>query len=305
MATGFHPFSRRPVRWQRLLLAALALLPLAAAAQPAAVIPVADCQGSRAAGDREGLRQLQRQLQRRPAEPEPLAPLMERAGQLLACGAPMGALAVLDRHIPAPGPDRQAWLLLRWQAAAAGLQHRLAAESLMSLAAGDPATLDDLPLPAAGTGRLSALDQLADHLEALGWRDRAAVVLLSGRQQGAGAAARLGRALELAGHLPADQRQALLERALEQAAAAGAWGQVARLLDQQLLGPAQADGQALQRRLRLSPGIDDVYGEWRLRRALPGPDPRAVDLERQLRSPRDPGGHAAGSPGPSLTPPEP
>lgn len=296
MATGFDPFSRRPVRWRTALLASLALLPLASPGPSAAAGVVADCQAARSAADRDALRRLQRQLQRPPSAPESLPSLLERAGQLLACGAPVAALAVLDRLVPAPGPDRQAWLLLRWQAAAAGLQHQVAAESLLRLVAGDPAALEQLTLSGQGAADRSALDQLADHLEALGMRRRAVAVLLSGRGTGAGAAARMARALELAQHLPLDQRQALLERALEQAAAAGAWGQVAWLLDQQLGELPAADSQALQRRLRLSGRIDDVYGEWRLRRALPAADPGTADLERQLRSPRLPGGHAAGYP---------
>ncbi|MCX5937964.1 MAG: hypothetical protein NTW02_07135, partial [Cyanobium sp. LacPavin_0920_WC12_MAG_62_9] len=109
--------------------------------------------------------------------------------------------------------------------------------------------------------------------------------------------------------LPIAQRQRLLELALDQAAAAGSWGLVADLLDQQLAldaGPGVAATQAMQRRLRLSGRIDDAYGDWLARRRDPlAQDPasqqRRSALELQLRSPRAPGGHAA-SPQPLTTP---
>ena len=46
---------------------------------------------------------------------------------------------------------------------------------------------------------------------------------------------------------------------------------------------------AAERRLRLSRGIDDAYAEWLLGRTAQS---RQAELERQLRSPRSPGGHA-------------
>jgi hypothetical protein len=102
--------------------------------------------------------------------------------------------------------------------------------------------------------------------------------------------------------LPAEEREALLESALEQAAAAGAWGLVAELLDAQAALPSQ---RAVERRLRLSPRIDDAYGEWRLRRQDPADAARSAELERQLRSPRDPGGHSAEPAAPQAPPPGP
>lgn len=290
MAAGVSPFSS----WLALPLAA-ALLgggPVVAGervAQEPLAAAVAACQRAIEAGDPLAVRQVQQQLLRQPPAPEALGPLLARAEALLACRGPDGALQVLDRLSPAPGPDRQVWLMLRWQAAQAGLDHRRAADALWRLAGGDPASLESLLLPISPTAQRPALDLLADHLEALGWPQRAAEVLLSSRASDAAGAARLGRAAVLAQELPLAQRHQLLERALERAAEAGAWGLVAQLLDQQIAldsgeGPAAV---AVQRRLRLSPRIDDAYGEWQLR--------RQPELEQQLRSPRQPGGHAAPS----------
>ena len=56
---------------------------------------------------------------------------------------------------------------------------------------------------------------------------------------------------------------------------------------------ARARARAAQRRARLSPRIDDAYGELGLRRQDPAALRRVQELELQLRSPRAPGGHAA------------
>jgi len=306
MAAGRSPFSSRPTpprcprSWPVLaLLLLVAGLPRAAVAADAALadpleLATRACDRALAAGDAVALRQVQQQLLQQPQAPERLGPLLARAEALLACRAPASALQVLDRTSPAPGTDRQLWLLMRWQAAQAGLDHRLAADSLWRLAAGELASLEALPLPVSASAQRPALDLLADHLLALGWPERAAAVLLSGRNRDAAGAARLGRAVELAGDWPLEQRLALLERALGQAADAGFWGLAAQLLDQQLALAGEAgDGErALQRRLRLSGRIDDAYGAWQWR-----PQPQ---LEQRLRSPREPGGHATSTPLPAL-----
>jgi hypothetical protein len=268
---------------------------------------VATCRQAIGARDRDRLRSIQEQLISRRSRQSTLPEVLTTAEALLVCQAPVGALEVLSRHSPAPGADRRAWLLLQWQAADAGLDHRRAAQALRWLAEGDPANLETLQLPLVEpSGRRtvtrSALDVLADHLENLGRPAEAAEVLLASRLAGEATAGRWGRAVALAAQFDRETRDPLLERALEQAAASGAWGLVAQLLDQQL-GAEAASGPesslALERRLRLSARIDDAYGEWLVRRRL-GADPiRTRDLETQLRSPRDPGGHAAGS---SLTP---
>jgi hypothetical protein len=114
--------------------------------------------------------------------------------------------------------------------------------------------------------------------------------------------------------LPLQERNQLLETALDQAAAAGAWGLAAELLRDQrallLAAGAQADRPS-ERFLRLSRRIDDAYGEWQLGRQAVGSQVygRQVDgrqdspglarqrqLEQQLRSPRQQGGHAASPP---------
>lgn len=237
----------------------------------------------------------------------PLRPSLEGAEvfaeAMLACGAPEGALAALARVSPSPGPERRRWLELQWRAAHAGLHHRLAAQALRLLAEGELARLETLMLPVAwpqegrDPPRRAALDLLAEHLESLQEDRLAAEVLLAGRSTGALQAARLGRAAALARHLPAGERQALSERALEQAAAAQAWGLVAELLDRQLAADG-GDGawrRALERRLRLGARTDDAYGEWVQRRRQPDAavDPRLPELEAQLRSPRGDGGHAS------------
>jgi hypothetical protein len=139
----------------------------------------------------------------------------------------------------------------------------------------------------------SALDLLADHLVARGMERQAADLLLAAPRPGSAGAERLQQVVELLADAPPSEREALLEIALEQAAAEGSWGLVAELLDQQL-GFAPSS-RAMERRLRLSPQLDDAYGEWRLRRDDPAAAERARQLELLLRSPRSPGGHATSS----------
>ena len=251
-------------------------------------------------GDGPRLRLLQQRLLGLHPAPQPLAVVFANAEVLLRCEAPDGALQVLARISPAAGAERIQWLVMQWRAAQAGLNHQVAANALRRLAAGNLAQLEALELPVSrrqdGTAvTRSALDLLAGHLESLGQRQRAAEVLLSGTQPGAVNAARLAQAVALFDGLPAVEQDRLLELALEQAAAAGAWGLVGQILDQQLaLGQGipertERTERAAERRLRLSRGIDDAYAEWLLGRTA---ESRQAELERQLRSPRSPGGHA-------------
>ena len=249
------------------------------------------------------LRQLQeRLLEVRPA-PQPLPVVLANAEVLLSCRAPHGALSVLDRYGPGPGAARVQWLLLQWRAATAALDHRRAALALDRLTGGSEARLAQLTLPIRrredGTVvSRSAVEVLAGHLQARGFEEEAGQLLLSQATPGAPGADRLGRAVALLSQLPAMEREAILERALEQAAAAGAWGLVSDLLDAQAALPS---ARAQARRLRLSPRLDDAYGEWLLRRGDPTATERVRKLEQQLRSPAAPGGHAY----PSLEPPPP
>ena len=259
------------------------------------------CTAALKRGDGPELRRLQQRLLTIHPAPQPLAVVLANADSLLRCGAPDGALQVLARVGPAAGAERVQWLVLQWRAAQAGLHHQLAADALERLAAGNLASLASLQLPVSqrqdGTPVMRpALDLLASHLESLGQRQRAAEVLVSSAQPGAATAVRLSQAVVLLDGLPAPEQDRLLELALEQAAAAGAWGLVAQILDQQLAlasSTPESAARVRERRLRLSGSIDDAYGEWLLRRRDPAGSARQVELERQLRSPRAPGGHAA------------
>jgi hypothetical protein len=290
---------RQPLSW----LAALILISLPA--PPALADAVVDqCRALRQRGDLLALREEQRRLQGvLAAEPAP-GEALATAEALLACGAPGAALAVLERSSPALDQARETWLLAQWRAAHAGLHHAQAVEALALLADGDLTRLESLQLPVAEPDRSgreprqrAALDLLADHLVSLEAHRQAAEVLLASREPGSATAARWGRAALLATHLLPQERDAITERALEQAAAAEAWGLVAALLDQQL-AEGVSDGEsrrALERRLRLSERIDDAYGEWlqRRRQVDAAQDRRVLLLEGQLRSPRQDGGHAA------------
>lgn len=299
-------------RWFRLcnpLLASLLLvLPVRAES------PLERCRTLRQGGDLAALRDQQRRLQQGLATQDGQAEALAAAEALLACGASQAALAVLEQASPPADRVRERWLLLQWRAAHGGLHHAPAVEALVLLANGDLSRLETLQLPVAepdGSDRAprqrAALDLLADHLVSLEAHRQAAEVLLASREPGSATASRWGRAALLATHLPPQQRDALLEQALEQAAAAEAWGLVAALLDQQLAegvsdGPAR---RALERRLRLSERIDDAYGEWLQRRRLadPAQESRLLLLEGQLRSPRQNGGHAFPSPPSQQQPP--
>lgn len=236
--------------------------------------------------------------------PRSLALVLRNANALLNCRAPDDALTVLNRYGPQAGPERDQWLIQQWRAANAGLHHRLAAEALERLAQGSPATLETIPLPLQlrQDGSLAtrpALEVYAEHLAVLGREEEAAAALLAGRLPGRPAAERLQRAVALLRELPLEQRNQLIETALDQAAAAGAWGLAASLLaDQRALLQAAglSDQRPSERFLRLARRIDDAYGEWQIRRQDPQQGARSAELQRQLRSPREPGGHARSQP---------
>ncbi len=250
----------------------------------------------------------QRLLTMHPA-PQPLAVVLANADVLLSCQAPDGALKVLDRYGPARGAEQVQWLTLQWRAANAALDHQRAALALERLAAERYGQLESLALPIqrrpdGSVITRSALEVMADHLEALGQRRTAGQLLLLSRRSDAGAATRLQQAIRLLADLPAQELDALLERALEQAAAVGAWSLVSELLTTQAALPASVSGsqRAIERQLRLTRRLDDAYGEWRLRRQDPGAATRSLELEQKLRSPRAAGGHAADLPKPGPGP---
>lgn len=265
------------------------------------------CQRLIAAGDSERLGRLRQRLLRRHPAPQPLAVLLADAEALLACRMPQAALEVLERISPAAGHERQQWLILQWRAADAALDHRRAALTLTLLAAGQPQQLEALPLPLqrrpdGSWMTRSALEVLAGHLEAIGQERSAGSLLLQSSAGDAAAAERLGQALRLLGDLPASQRDDLFERALDRVAAAGLWGLASDLLRVQATLPASPATLARnrERRLRLSRRLDDAYGLWQTLADDPAAAPQRRQLERQLRSPQAPGGHAA-----TLPPPEP
>lgn len=257
----------------------------------------AACRLSVAAGDRQRLALLRQRLLTMLPVPQPLPVVLANADVLLSCQQPQAALEVLDRFGPAPGAERTQWLLLQWRAASAALDHQRAALALERLAEGRLPALQEvlLPLRRRSDGTLvsgAALDALAAHLESRGLAAQAAEALLAAERQGPAGAERMQRVVQLLEDLPAAQRAALLDGVLQESAAAGAWGMVSELLDLQI---SLASDRARERRLRLSPRLDDAYGEWLLRRDDPA-QARRLQLERQLRSPRAPGGHAAAGP---------
>jgi len=250
------------------------------------------------------LRLLQEHLLALHPAPQTLPVLLANADVLLTCRGPHAALSVLDRIGPGPGAPRVQWLLMQWRAATAALEHRRASLALDRLTGGSEARLSQLTLPIRrredGTViSRSAVEVLAGHLEARGFSEAAGQLLLRQSAPGSPGAERLGRAVALLRELPLAEREAILETALNQAAAVGAWSLVSDLLDAQAALPSD---RALARRLRLSPRLDDAYGEWLLLQNTPAARRRAQQLEGQLRSPRDPGGHANPSSPPSSTP---
>ena len=211
--------------------------------------------------------------------PQSFDRVMANASALLTCGSPDSAARVLNRISPAQGEERRLWLRLRWQAAASALDHREAALALRRLVNGDLIALADLDL---GDGRLG-LDQLVLHEAALGRQDEAVgLLLLAPNPQ------RLAQAAEWLAVRDDEAADQLLEQALDQAAAAQAWGLAVELLELQLKLQLAAGGDGArprQRLQRLAAQLDDRYSLWRLE--------GGVDLDRELRSPRQPGGHAA------------
>jgi hypothetical protein len=260
------------------------------------------CPGLLEDGETALLQKVQaRLLSLRPA-PQSLPVVLANAEALLVCQAPQSALKVLDRYGPAPGAERNAWLLLRWRAANTGLDHRSAALALQDLAGARLSNLESLRLVvkrnADGTQITRvALDQLAEHLESLGLAKAAAEVLLASATPGEATARRLAQAVALLAALPLGEQMRLLDLALDQAAAAGVWALVSELLDRQLAVPASPETEAYrtraaERRLRLSRRLDDAYGEWSMPANQSAAGKRRQDLDIQLRSPRSPGGHA-------------
>ena len=258
-STSFAPVGPGPRRGRRralvvrlmaLLLQAAAapLRPAAAAALPApALVPpplsqaefqellrhgtleqlAEGCQRVVEADRLDRLRRIRERLLLILPAPQPLPVVLANAEVLLSCHQPQAALTVLDRISPAAGAERLQWLLMQWRAAQAAMDHRRAALALERLVAARPARLEALLLPVLrredGTVvSRPALDVLADHLQARGFPQAAATLLLASQEAGVIGAERRLEAVRLLQALPAEERAALLESALDQAAAVGA-----------------------------------------------------------------------------------
>ena len=228
--------------------------------------------------------------------PESIDVVLANARVLMTCRAPEAVRTVLSRYSPGVGAPRERWLLMSWQAADAALDHPRAARALRRLVNGDLAALEqkqlvEAPAATAEPGEpitVNGLDQLAHHEAAAGDGLAAAAVLLSGRATGAVAARRLGLAADLLANEDAERADQLLELALDQAAADEAWGLAVDLLRVQLRLQLAAGGDGArpkQRLERLTARLDDQYSRWQLQ--------EDGELGPSLRSPRDPGGHAA------------
>ena len=209
--------------------------------------------------------------------------VLANAEALMSCGAPEATAVVLNRYSPRAGEERRQWLLLRWRAAAAALDHRQAALALRRLVAGNLTALD-APLM---QGQVNGLDQLALHEAAQGRETVAVAVQLQGDLRGVQGARRMARAAQWMDADQFEQADQLLETALDQAAAAEAWGLAMELLRQQLQMHVAAGGDGArprQRMERLAALLDDRYA---LQQLQPENTPDPL-----LRSPREPGGHA-------------
>ena len=259
------------------------------------------CQEADSFGFTKRLQLLQARLLDMAPAPQPFQTVLVNANALLSCRAPDAALIVLNRYSPRPGVERDQWLVQRWRAAQAGLHHGLAVETLELLAQGNPARLELVALPFRlrddGTvATRPGLDVYVDHLLVLGRRRDAAVALLAGQRLGQPMAERLKQAVALFQELPLLERDQLLERALDQAAGAEAWGLAIELLEQQwalLKAEGVAASRPRERLERLSQRLGDTYSAWRLARQDSQQSERAAQLQQQLRSPRAPDGHAA------------
>ena len=216
--------------------------------------------------------------------PETLESVLIQANALLSCGSPDTAAKVLNRYSPAAGKERRLWMLMRWKAAAAALDHRQAALALRRLVDGDLIALGLITLDQ----ERNALDQLAEHEAAQGRILVAAELMLQAPLEGVSGARRLARAAEWLALSDIDEADRLLETALDQSAASEAWGLAMELLQLQLQLQLAAgwDGErARQRMVRLAARLDDRFS---LRQLQP-----EAEIDGDLRSPREPGGHAA------------
>jgi len=260
------------------------------------------CEESASFGVNERLQRLRDRLMLIAPAPQTFDVVMANARALMSCKAPDSAQVVLSRYGPGPGPRRREWLLLSWQAASAALDQERIVLALLRLADGDLTRLDaeqlvvgldEQGLPATR----SALDLLAEAQIASGQPDQAAITLLAGLTPGGIAARRLGLAADLLDVMEAERSATLIEAALDQAAAEQAWNQAEDLLRLQLrleLARGGSGERPRERLRRLATRLDDRFTLLDLVEDLPGVSlEQRQQLQQELRSPREPGGHAA------------
>ena len=224
------------------------------------------CRDAQDFGLDQRLQQLRERLLGLHPRPEALDLVLANAQALMTCRSPESAGVVLNRYSPGQGVDWRRWLLLRWQAAAAALDHRQAALALRRLVKGDLAALERETLLGS-----NGLEQLAEHEAASGRTQAAVDALLSGSSTGVAGARRLARAAELLGQTEmlaeeASQADQLLEQAIELAASEEAWGLAVELLQLQLRLQMAYGGDGVRPRERLeqlTARLDDRYGYWR------------------------------------------
>ena len=174
--------------------------------------------------------------------------------------------------------------------------------ALLRLADGQPGRLEAEQLVVGRDAQgqplvRSGLDLLAQAQVASGQMLDAVETLLAGRTPGKVAARRLAIVAELLAQLEPDRSAPLLETALDQAAAEQAWSLAEELLRLQLrleLVNGGSGERARQRLRRLATRVDDQFTLLELEADEPRLNPeQRQQLEQQLRSPREPGGHAA------------
>ncbi len=260
------------------------------------------CEESARFGVNERLQLLRDRLMLVAPAPQSFDVVMANAKALMSCKAPDSAQVVLSRYGPGPGRRRREWLLLSWQAASAALNQERIVLALLRLADGDLGRLDAeqlvVGLDEEGLPKTrSALDLLAEAQIASGQPEQAVITLLAGRTPGGIAARRLGLAAELLDEIESERSTALIEAALDQAAAVQAWNQAEDLLRLQLrleLARGGSGERPRERLRRLATRVDDRFTLLDLDQDLPGASlEQQQQLQQELRSPRAPGGHAA------------
>ncbi len=260
------------------------------------------CVESAGFGANDRLQQLRDRLLQVAPAPQPFSVVMANARALMTCKDPAGAQRVLSRYGPGTARQRREWLLLSWHAASAALDQERAILALLRLADGQPGRLEGeqlvVGLDAQGQPLVrSGLDVLAQAQVASGQTLDAVQTLLAGRTPGKVAARRLAIVAELLAELEPDRSAPLLETALDQAAADQAWSLAEELLRLQLrleLANGGSGERPRERLRRLATRVDDQFTLLELEEEDPLLTPeQRQQLEQQLRSPREPGGHAA------------